>query len=154
MLGMREVGVCVLLPVQRMRVAGKGGFKVRAVGGCGVAVLRPCCAPRLCNRARERPLLPGLCLSLPSTCDCTRELASRQARTHARTQASKQVNKRPLAPPHRTHAKVLENNYRLKMMYSPDYKGVDTEQALAVRAGGPGGLGPAGRLAWVGPATR
>ncbi|KAL4428238.1 hypothetical protein ABPG75_002327 [Micractinium tetrahymenae] len=26
---------------------------------------------------------------------------------------------------------VLENNYRLKMMYSPDYKGVDTEQALA-----------------------
>ena len=28
---------------------------------------------------------------------------------------------------------VLEHNYRLKMMYSPDYKGVDTEQALAVR---------------------
>jgi len=29
---------------------------------------------------------------------------------------------------------VLENNYRLKMMYSPDYRGVDTEQALSVSA--------------------
>lgn len=27
---------------------------------------------------------------------------------------------------------MLENNYILKMMYSPDYKGVDTEAALAV----------------------
>lgn len=29
---------------------------------------------------------------------------------------------------------VLENNYRLKMMYSPDYKGQDMEPALAVGA--------------------
>ena len=27
---------------------------------------------------------------------------------------------------------MLEHNYRLKMMYSPDYRGVDTEQALSV----------------------
>ena len=27
---------------------------------------------------------------------------------------------------------MLENNYRLKMMYSPDYKGQDMEPALAV----------------------
>lgn len=42
------------------------------------------------------------------------------------------------APCHGHHAppwvQVLENNYRLKMMYSPDYKGQDMEPALAVSA--------------------
>ena len=43
---------------------------------------------------------------------------------------------------------VLEHNYRLKMMYSPDYKGVDTEQALAVSNWG-WGDGQAVLLCWL-----
>jgi hypothetical protein len=45
-----------------------------------------------------------------------------------------QADASPCPPP--PPPQVLENNYKLKMMYSPDYRGMDTEKALAV-GGGP-----------------
>ena len=42
-----------------------------------------------------------------------------------------------------TDSQVLEQNYRYKMKYSPDYKGVDTE-AVRTGTGGGGAVGRGG----------
>lgn len=78
--------------------------------------------------------------------------------SHAARCASCHITSLRPSPP-----QVLENNYRLKMMYSPDYKGVDTEQALAVRGRGcccvrrqyvPGGEGEGVASHWRGRRRR